>query len=265
VKPAILLCAMTLLPWTPAPGVADEPGAAAVAAWDAIIRKTEVQLEAGLAEASLASLPSSARAQLERGDAVIDERVESTIDVPGGLVHHWRGRVLVRRVSLDRLLAMVRDPSAHQQEDVLDARLLERRGDTDRVYLKIKRSALITAAYNTEHIVTYQARGPALVTSRSEAVKIAELQGLGTPQERERPPHDDRGFLWRMNAYWRYEAVDDDVLVTLDSLTMSRSIPWAVSAIASPIVNRVARESVARTLRSIQARALKAAERPQGP
>jgi hypothetical protein len=57
-----------------------------------------------------------------------------------------------------------------------------------------------------------------------------------------------------MNAYWHYEAVTGGVMITLDSMTLSRSVPWALSPIASPIVNRVARESVVRTLRSLRAR-----------
>jgi hypothetical protein len=35
----------------------------------------------------------------------------------------------------------------------------------------------------------------------STATKIAELADAGTPAEHELPPGEDRGFLWRLNAY----------------------------------------------------------------
>ncbi len=239
----------------PAVAGAEPLGAATLAAWDAEVRKLEARLETESARtASFDGLAPSVRAALQRGEAVIENVDDYPTDVPNGLVHLWRGRVFIPGVSLAQLIAVVRDPVAHKQEDVLEARLLDRSGDTDRIFLKITRSALVTVAYNTEHIVTYHTRGPALVTSRSEATKIAELDGLGTPEEREKPSGADRGFLQRMHAYWRYESTPGGVLVTLDSLTLSRTIPWALSPVASPIVNRIARESVIRTLRSLRAR-----------
>jgi hypothetical protein len=228
-----------------------QPTANALAAWDAYVRKTEAEIDS---RQTPTDLTPPARAALEKGEVVVDEGHDHSVDVPDGLIHHWRGRVFLPAVALDRLLTIVRDPAAHQQEDVLEAKLLGRTGETDRVFLKIKRSALVTAAYNTEHVVTYRTRDATLVTSRSEATRIAEIEDLGTPREREKPPGDDRGFLWRMNAYWRYEAVPGGVIVTLDSVTLSRGMPWGLSPIASPIVNRVARESLVRTLRSLRAR-----------
>ena len=41
--------------------------------------------------------------------------------------------------------------------------------------------------------------------ARSVAIRIAELDGAETPRETEKPIGRDRGFLWRLNSYWRYE------------------------------------------------------------
>lgn len=235
--------------WAEVPG----PTPAMLAAWRAYIEATEKRIDS-----ERAGPDSRVSAELVRGEVAIDEMRNApgqpSSDVPDGRIHHWRGRVFVPDTSLERLLETVRDPANHQQEDVLDARLIARDGPTDRVYLKITRSALVTATYNTEHTVTYRTLGPTIVVSRSEATKIAELEHEGTRSEREKPPGTDRGFLWKMNAYWRYQSVDGGVLVTLESVTLSRGVPWAISPIASPIVNRVARESVARTLRALRAR-----------
>ncbi len=46
-----------------------------------------------------------------------------------------------------------------------------------------------------------------------------EANGLA---KREKPEGKDRGFLWRLNSYWRYQQVDGGVLVECESLTLSR-------------------------------------------
>jgi hypothetical protein len=75
-----------------------------------------------------------------------------------------------------------------------------------------------------------------LATARSVATSIRETGGR------------DRGFLWRLNSYWRYRQVAGGVVVELESITLSRSIPGVIRPIAMPIVHHIARESMARTL-----------------
>jgi hypothetical protein len=82
------------------------------------------------------------------------------------------------------------------------------------------------------------------------STKIAELENAGTPGEREKPVGHDRGFMWRLNSYWRYEEVPGGVVIELESLTLSRDIPFLIRLIAKPIINSIARESMTRTLES---------------
>jgi hypothetical protein len=51
-----------------------------------------------------------------------------------------------------------------------------------------------------------------------------------------------------MNSYWRYEAVPGGVIVELESLTLSRGLPWGTRTVIRPLVERVANESIERTL-----------------
>jgi len=112
----------------------------------------------------------------------------------------------------------------------------------------------VTATYNTEHDVSYRSHGAGRASSRSVATRIAEVENVGGPDERECTPGMDRGFLWGLNSYWRYQAVQGGVIVELESLTLSRGVPWGVGAVVRPLVDRVARESVTRTLVSLRAR-----------
>jgi hypothetical protein len=163
------------------------------------------------------------------------------IDVPGGTIYHSSGSFLVRNTTVERVVRALTHPGTPPpQEDVLESRVLARSGDTLRVYLKLSRSAIVTAVYDTEHLVTFTRHSPAMVTSRSVSTRIAECDG------------GDRGFLWRLNSYWRYTQVGRDVRVDLESLSLSRAIPRVARPVARPIVDRIARESLDRTLESVR-------------
>ena len=179
------------------------------------------------------------------------------IDVPSGAIHHWRGTMFVSDVSLDEVLANARRSAEedHLQEDVLESRILEQGPDTMTVYLKLKRKKFITVVFNTKHEVEYSRHGPARASSASRATKIAELTDPGTPDEREKPEGRDRGFLWRLNSYWRYTAVDGGgVVVECESLTLSRSIPAVLRVFVGRLISSAARESIDRTLESMRTR-----------
>jgi hypothetical protein len=55
-----------------------------------------------------------------------------------------------------------------------------------------------------------------------------------------------------MNSYWRYEEIPGGVIVELESITLSRGIPMGLGLVLEPMVDRIARESVTRTLASVR-------------
>ena len=182
------------------------------------------------------------------------------IRIPDGLIHHWRGSIFIPGVPLNFVLSRVRNPASDdtRQEDVLASRILESAPGQIKLYLKLQRSKIVTAVYNTEHLVRYQASGPGRAFSSSIATKIAEVERLSESGEREKPEGHDRGFLWKMNSYWRYQQVPGGVIVECESMTLSRSIPSFLALAARPIINSVARESMQRTLQSLRTRLVQA-------
>jgi putative flippase GtrA len=181
------------------------------------------------------------------------------IDAPvvnGARIHHWAGAMFVPATTVAALVERLQrgaGDEARLYEDVIDSRLLARDGDRVRVFMKLRRTTILTATFNTEHDVQYRRLGPARASSRSVSTKIAELADAGTPRERERAAGDDRGFLWRLNAYWRFEQAGDGVIVECESVSLSRSVPTLLRPVAGPIVTRVARESLEKTLSEMRA------------
>ena len=176
--------------------------------------------------------------------------------IPDGRIHHWAGAVFIPNVTLDHVLKYLHDRAGRESDafdDVLSSRLISRDGDRLRVYMKLRRESVITVTYNTEHAVEYRRLAPARASSRSVATKIAELENAGTAQEREKAAGNDHGFLWRLNAYWRYEQVDGGVIIECESVSLSRSVPALLRPFVMGTVERIARESLQKTLVSLRA------------
>lgn len=198
------------------------------------------------------------RARLRRGEIVVEPAGSDALpEIPSGRVHHWRGYVFVPGVTVDGLVAAIDAAAASGeswQEDVLRTRLLHRTPEGYVVFLKLRREELVTALYNTEHVVTHSRDPHGRLTTRSVSRRIAEIEERDAGAEREKPMGDDRGFLWRMNAWWRYEAAPAGVIVELESVTLSRDVPWGIRPLAEPVIRRIARESMTRTLAAMRSR-----------
>jgi hypothetical protein len=178
-------------------------------------------------------------------------------DIPDAQVHHWAGAVLVPHITLDRLLERLRTEAGHEaafHEDVIASRVVARDGDRWRVAMTLRRTAVVTVTYDTEYAVDFRRLGPRRASSRSVATRIIELENAGTALERPKAPGADRGFLWRLNAYWRYEEVAGGVLVECESVSLSRRVPALLRPVVEPIVARIARESLVKTLLETRAR-----------
>ena len=200
-------------------------------------------------------------AALKRGEVIVTrgaarDASSNEVSVSGGLINHWRGTVFVPNVKLDTMLKVLQEPQSdkHKQEDVLSSRVVSRDGDTQKVYLRLRRTKFVTVVYDTEYDVEYRRIGTDRAWSNSISTKVVEIENAGTPQERALPEGNDSGYMWRLNSYWRYKQLDHGVLVEIESLTLSRSLPRLVGPLIRPIVTSTARESMTRTLSSVRSR-----------
>jgi hypothetical protein len=215
--------------------------------WKAYVTAAEVRLGRERGEA----IPR--RPDVDRGEIVIEQVTtpgpRGNLEVEDAGVHHWRGTVLVPGASLEDIVSRLeREPPDTRQEDVVSSAILQQRPDWLKVAIRVRRSLIISAVFDTEHEGNFARYGVSRAASWSTATKIVEVADAGTPRERPKRPDEDRGLLWRWNAYWRYEQVEQGVLVECESITLSRTVPLLLRPVAGPLVSHVARESMDRTL-----------------
>ena len=258
---------VALLAGAAAPVPAAELQPRTVAAWNRYVEATERRIEAELGNEhpdrflvrDFGDEASEARREVLAGRIRID-RLETRdpegekIRVPKGAIHHWLGSGLIPGVTLEEALhaLIYAVEPADLQDDVIESRVLARPGeDRLELFLKLRRKQFVTVHFNSEHSAAYTRHRPGTASSRSVATRIAELDGAGTPGEREKPVGRDRGFLWRLNTYWRYEQVDEGVILEVESLSLSRGIPRLLRWMVSPLINRTARDVISHTLTSM--------------
>lgn len=267
-KRPVLLCLLAALVPTPpasAGSATDGPSPATLAAWTTYVASTEARIERELSAGAeflvsdFEATRTSTRVAVSKGAmpvaklTTLDGRGKA-LPAPGGMISHWRGAVLLRGVTLETLLDELQHPErqARLPEDVLSLKVLARKANELRVAMRLSRTKIVTATYDTEHLTTYRRLGESRASSTSISTKVVEVANAGTATERPLPPGQDRGFLWRMNSYWRYEEVPGGVIVELESLTLSRSIPLGLGVVVEPVIDRIARESMERTLAGVR-------------
>ena len=239
---------------------------ATVEAFERYVKATEARIDKELSHPEtflyVDTLPeprrAAARARLKRGEIYM-ERLK-TLDAsgremkaPDALIHHWVGAVFVPGASLRQTLELVEDYDRHQdiyKPEVVRSKLVQRIGNDFKIYYRLRKKKVLTLTYNTEHDVHYFPVDATHCHSRSYTTRIAEVEDADTPQEREKPVGHDRGFLWRLYSYWRFEEREGGTYLECESVSLTRDIPLVVSWLVKPFVTDIPKESLQMTMGS---------------
>ncbi len=191
------------------------------------------------------------RLTLRRGDILI-EGLSETPAIEGGLLHVWLGAMFIPEAKGPEVLAVLQDYDRHQEwyPEVVESKLLSQDGDVYRGYLKLRKKKILTVVLNTEHEARYSQVSDKRWEGKSYSTKIAEVEKSDSPDEKELPVGEDRGFLWRLYAYWRLEEAEDGVFVECLSVSLSRRIPTGLGWVVKPFVSSMPRESLEGTLQA---------------
>jgi hypothetical protein len=85
------------------------------------------------------------------------------------------------------------------------------------------------------------------------AERIQQVEGAGTPDERRLPVGQGGGYLWHANTYMKILERDGGTYLEFKTLGLSRGFPRFLGWLAEPIVRRIGRGSVERTLDELRA------------
>jgi len=225
---------------------------AANAAFDTYTRAIEGRLSTQHSS-SRAFVPPPACSGPELSRTTCIERIAVT-NLPGGLLHHWRATQFVpgaKAADLDRLLRNI------SRYPVIFAPQVERASgtppssDCQHIAMRLRQHHVITVVLDADYDVSFAQLDAQHRFSISRSTHIAEVDSPGTPRERALPQSEEHGFLWRQNTYWSYEERPGGLLIQVESLSLTRSIPTGLGWAIGPYIESIPRESLEFTLRSI--------------
>ncbi len=204
---------------------------------------------------------SQAMAALQRGEVLMErlrttDRSGQTIEAPGGLIHHWLGMVFVPGATLQQTLALMEDYNHHQdvyKPEVVRSRLISRQDNDFKIFYRLRKKKVITVTLDTNHDVHYFQIDSKHWYSRSYSTRISEVVDADTPNEREKNPGHDGGFLWRLNSYWKFEEKDGGVYIECESISLTRDIPTGLGWLIKPFVTGIPKDSLQMTMGSTRA------------
>jgi hypothetical protein len=173
------------------------------------------------------------------------------IHVPDGLIHDWVGAAFIPGSTLAATLSLIQNYDNHKniyKPEVIDSRLLRHEGNDFQILLRLRKKKVVTVILDTFHDVRYSEISPTRSTCRSHSTSIREIEHAGTAKEVALAPDAGHGYMWRLNSYWNIEERDAGVWLECRAISLSRDIPKGLAWIIEPIIRKLPRESLIRTL-----------------
>lgn len=246
-----------------APGrVRAEAPAAADATFNSYVGVVEARLaqQHRSAEGFLAGEAGEAEglARLRGGEVVVEQMTPPAgAELPGALLHHWRGTAFAPGAKAEDFERLLRDFNGYAQyfaPQVLQARLMAADGDRVEGWMRVRERHVITVVLDSTYDVEFGRLDGQDGWSASRSTRIAEVDGAGTKGERVLGAGEEHGFLWRMNSYWSWEERDGGLYMQIESVSLTRGIPVGLGWAVRPFVESIPRESLEFTLRAAKSR-----------
>lgn len=196
--------------------------------------------------------------RLRRGELIVEQIKPSTgADLPGALLHHWRGTAFAPGARASDFEWLMRDFNAYPQHfypQVMRATVLMQQADCAetriRASMRVRQKHVITVVMDSDYDITFARLDSQYGYTVSQSTRIVEIDSPGTAGERALTSRQEHGFLWRLNTYWSYEERDGGLYMQIESVSLTRSIPSGLDWALRPFVESVPRESLEFTLRS---------------
>lgn len=252
-----ILCGL-LLGFSAAQHALAEPTPQAIAAFNTRITAVEERL-AREHQSPISFLASpdpdpKTPTRLRQGELIIEQLASSSeAELPGALLHHWRGTAFAPNAKAADFERLLRDFNAYSQRfapQVLQAKILSQQNDHLTAWMRVRQKHVISVVMDSTYDVTFGRLDARDGYSASRSTQIFEIDAPGTTHEHPLKPNQEHGFLWRLNSYWTYEERDGGLYIQIESISLSRSIPTGLGWAVGPFVERVPRESLEFTLRS---------------
>ena len=253
---SVIICAGFLTP--PVVSHAAELKQETLRTWDAYVETSNLQMRDRTQRSFLWLDESPERMTRVRNGEILVSSIGqgNPKPVPSGLIHHWIGAAFLPNARLEDVLSAARSYDHYKnfyQPAVVDSKSLGTAGDCDKYSMRVVNKEIVAeTALDGEYEACYVQVDAKRWYSIGYSTRVQEVQGYGRPDERDLPPGQGSGYVWRLYSITRFEQTDDGVYVELEAMALSRDIPITVRWLAVPIVRNISRNSLLTSLRQLE-------------
>jgi hypothetical protein len=174
--------------------------------------------------------------------------------VPNGLIHHWIGAMFIPNATLDQVMSVIDDYDHYgdyYKPFVAKAAVIERNGNDEKVNMIMVQKAFgVTAAVDADYHVQISRPDPSRIYIVSNADRVQEIADYGQPSEHPYPEDKRPGYIWRTVALTRLEQRDGGVYVEMETVALSRGIPFEFRWLIKPVTDSLPRKIMLGTLQN---------------
>jgi len=182
-----------------------------------------------------------------RAGEVVVSAMHAPKSVPAGLIHHWIGVAFIPGARLEDVIAVIRDYDRYTQfykPSVIGSKTLSRKGVEDRFSVVVMdKSIFMKHALDSDYRSRFVQVDGNRWYSIAETTRVQELS-----DEHRIPDGEGSGYIWRLCTMSRYEERDGGVYTETEAMALSRPIPATLHWMIDPIVRRVSRSSLEKSL-----------------
>jgi len=224
-------------------------------AWDSYLAQESAQVKERATGGSFfwSDADPKRREQVKAGSVLVEAVGEQNpLHVPGGLIHHWMGAVFIPGARIEDVLAITRDYPRYKdyyKPGVGDAATIFKSDSKDEFTIRfVNPSVLSKSSLEGKYVSEFVRVSADRFYSTSVTKSMREIRDFGGANEKDLPSGEGSGYIWRLYSTARMENRDGGVLLEMEAVALSRDIPAALRWFVDPIVRRISRESIAKSL-----------------
>jgi len=187
-----------------------------------------------------------ARINVKRGEILVHNFNDPFEPAPKAMIHDWAAAMFIPEVSVGQVVDFVQqyDRQADIYEEVLTSELLSKDGNDFLIKRRLRKEKVVVVVLDMESEANFEKLDDDVWIIREYTRKVMEVENAGKPNEKVIPDGQGTGFMWRMNSYWRLTGTDDGVYVEMNTILLTRDIPWGLGWLILPLVTSVPQEYV---------------------
>ena len=205
------------------------------------------------------------RATLRGGEAIVRPgEGDGILSRADSLVHHWRGAIFLRGVTLDQVLRVSRSYPDYPRifKPIIAAAVLSDDGQVLHAKFRMRESAGgMTAVLDMASTIRYARADDLRAYVISITDDIHQVEDAGRATEHLLPAGRDSGYLWRASAFTRFVEGDGGVYMEMETIGLSRQFPPLLGWLIEPFARRVGRQSVENSMEEFRLAVLDRAPR----